>query len=134
MRKFIFILVLAGFSLAAWADELPARQGLIAFRAPMEAIVKEAAKGQKSDLDEMARMYKGAGDAWQQVAGQALDLGQYGVPVDRQEDVWRQVRTMSMLVGYMDEAIKRGNRGLMLRSAELLTPAYEKLAASLGVR
>jgi hypothetical protein len=41
---------------------------------------------------------------------------------------------LGLLVGYLDEAVKRGDRALMLRAAKLLPDAYGKVAASLGVR
>ncbi|MDP2810149.1 MAG: hypothetical protein Q8O34_08370 [Rhodocyclaceae bacterium] len=131
MRIFLFILALAGLSFAAQADELPARQGLRALRGPVAAIVTEAAKGEAADMAEMTRAYQQAGVAWQQVTAKPLDLDQYGIPADQQAEVWRQVRMMGMLMGYMDEATKRSNRGLMLQSAGLLAPAYEKLSAFL---
>lgn len=132
MRKFLLFLALLPW--AAWADELPARQGLREFRAPMEVIVNEAAKGQGAELSAIAAAYKEAGAAWQKVSGQTLELDKYGVPADRQEDVWRQVRLMAMLVNYLDEGVKSGNRGLLLRATQLMPDAYEKLAVSLGAR
>lgn len=131
MRMLLLILALAGLSFTALAGELPARQGLRALRAPVAAIVKEAARGEASDMAEMTRAYQEAGAAWQQVTTQTLDLDQYGIPADRQAEVWREVRMMGMLMGYMDEATKRGNRALMLQSANHLMPTYEKLSAYL---
>ncbi len=130
MRKFLLFLALLPW--AAWADDLPARQGLREFRAPMEVIVNEAAKGQGAELSAIAAAYKEAGTAWQKVSGQTLELDKYGVPADRQEDVWRQVRLMAMLMNYLDEGVKSGNRGLLLRATQLMPDAYEKLAISLG--
>jgi hypothetical protein len=132
MRKFLLFLALLPW--AAWADDLPARQGLQDFRVPMEVIVKEAAKGQAAELSAIAAAYKDAGTAWQKVSGQSLELDKYGVPTDRQEEVWRQVRMMAMLMNYLDEGVKSSNRGLLLRAAQLMPEAYEKLAISLGAR
>lgn len=130
MRKFLLFLALLPW--AAWADDLPARHGLQEFRAPMEMIVKEAAKGQAAELSTIAAAYKDAGAAWQKVSGQTLDLDKYGVPTDRQDEVWRHVRLMAMLMNYLDEGVKSSNRGLLLRAAQLMPEAYEKLAISLG--
>lgn len=131
MRMLLLILALAGLSFTARAGELPALQGLRALRAPVAAIVREAARGEASDMAEMTKAYQEAGAAWQQVTAQPLDLDQYGIPTDQQAEVWRQVRLVGMLMGYMDEATKRGNRALMLQSANLLMPAYEKLSGYL---
>ena len=131
MRMLLSILALVGLSFTVQAGELPARQGLRALRAPVAAIVREAAKGEASDMAEMTKAYQEAGAAWQKVTAQTLDLDQYGIPADRQAEVWREVRMMGMLMGYMDEATKRGNRPLMLQSANLLMPAYEKLSGFL---
>jgi hypothetical protein len=132
MRMFLFVLAL--LSWAAWADDLPARQGLKDFRAPMELIVKEAAKGPAAELTVIAAAYKDAGTAWQQVSGPTLDLDKYGIPADRQDDIRRQMRMMAMLMNYLDEGVKKSSRGLLLRAAELMPEAYEKLATSLGAR
>lgn len=134
MRKFLLIL-LALLSWSAWAadgDDLPARQGLKAFRAPLAAMVKETAKGRQADQVAMAEAYKQAGEAWQQVTAQELDMAKYGVPADQQEEVWRQVRTVGMLMGYLDDAVKRGNLTLTRQSLDMLAPTYEKLVVSLG--
>jgi hypothetical protein len=134
MRKFLFLL-LALVSWSAWAagdDEFPARAGLRAYRAPLEVMVKEAAKGREADPAVMAEAYKQAGDAWQQVSSQELDMAKYGVPADQQEEVWRQVRTVGMLMGYLDQAVKRSNLTLTRQSLDLLVPTYEKLVVSLG--
>jgi hypothetical protein len=132
MRMFLFVLAL--LSRAAWADDFPARQGLKDFRAPMEAIVKEAAKGPAAELTVIAAACKEAGTAWQQVSGATLDLDKYNIPADRQDEVRRQMRLMAMLMSYLDEGVKKNNRGLLLRTAEVLPEAYEKLATSVGAR
>lgn len=134
MHKFLLALCFCGFSLVAAADDLPAIAGLKAFRAPMEEIVREAGKGRDADFVAVAKSYAAADLAWKPVASEPLDLGRYGVPADKQEEAWRQVRTLGMLMGYLDEAIKRGDRSLMLRSADMLKPAYDKLATALGLR
>lgn len=131
MRLFLSILALTGLSLAAQADELPARQEIRALRAPVAAIVTEAARGDAADMAEMSRAYKEAGAVWQRFTAQTLDLDRYGIPADRQAEVWREVRMMGMLMRYMDEATQRGNVSLMRQSAGLLAPAYEKLAGLL---
>ena len=86
----------------------------------------EEARAERDDLDVGLRL----GDR----VSEPLDLDRYGVPAGRQEETWRQVRTLGMLMGYLEEAIRRGDRTLMLRSAAMLPPAYEKLAAELGMR
>ena len=133
MRKFLFALCISLLSLGAAADDLPAVAGLKAFRQPMEEIVREAGKGRDADFGAFGKSYAEADTAWKLVVSEPLDLDHYGVASDRQEEVWRQVRTLGMLMGYMDEAIKRGDRALMLGSADMLQSAYTKLAAGLGV-
>lgn len=132
MRKFLLALCFSLFSLGAAAD-LPAITGLKAFRLPMDEIVREAAKGGDADFAVVGKSYAAAGEAWKQVVSEPLDLERYGVPADKQEETWRQVRTIGLLMGYLEEATKRGDRALMLRSAAMLKPAYEKLAAALGM-
>lgn len=134
MRKFLLVLCLSMFSVLAAAADLPARDGLAALRAPMAAIVQEAAKGPDADFAVVGSHYADADKAWRVVMSEPLDLGRYGVAAERQEEAWRQVRMLGMLLGYIDQAVKRSDRALMLRSANLLAPAYEKLAATLGVR
>lgn len=131
MRKFLAVL-LALFSLAAVADDYPARRGVADMRAPVYAIVQEAGKGPQADFDIVGGHYAEAAKAWQQVVGEPLDLGRYGVATAAQEEAWRQVRMVGMLVGYLDEAVRRRDRALMLRAAGMLAPAYERLAATLG--
>ena len=119
MRKFLLALCFSLLSLGAAAADLPAIAGLKAFRQPMDEIVREAGKGRDADFAVVGKSYASA--AWAARAG-------------RQEETWRQVRTLGMLMGYLEEAIRRGDRTLMLRSAAMLPPAYEKLAAALGMR
>ena len=132
MRKSIFILtaLAAGHVLAA--GEAPAREALEAFGGPMQQIVSEAAKGDRADLTTIAGHHAEAKTAWFKLTAKPLDLDQYGVPADQQEEVWRQVRTMGMLVGYIDEAVQRGDRATVLLSAKLLAPAYQKVSAALN--
>lgn len=135
MRKFLAaacLLLAAQF--AAAADDLPVIAGLKAFRAPMERIVAEGAKGREADIAVIAAAYGDADKAWKIVTGEQMDMDRYGIPAERQEDAWREIRMMGMLVGYLEEAVKRGDRALMLRAAGLLRPAYDKLAARLGIR
>lgn len=134
MRKFLAIACFLLAAQTAAADDLPVVAGLKAFRAPMERIVGEAAKGEKADFALVTEAYGDADKAWQLVTSETMDMDKYAIPADRQEETWRQVRMMGMLVGYLDEAVKRGDRSLMLRAAGMLKPAYEKLAASLGLR
>lgn len=135
MRKFLLALCFSLLGSAAVAADPVATEGLRAFRAPMEAIVAEAGKGEsQADFDAVAKSYAELGKAWQQVLSEPLDLDRYGVPADKQDEVWRQVRLLGMLVGYLDEAIPRGNHPLILRAAAMMRPAYESLAASLGLR
>ena len=133
MRKFLLALSLSMFSLLAAADEASAVAGLRAFKAPMAAIVREAAKGPDADFDVVAKDYAAAGEAWKKVVAEPLDLDRHGVPTAKQEEVWRQVRLMGMLMGYLDEATKRHDRALMLRAAGMLESAYAPLATALGL-
>lgn len=134
MRKFLIALCFSLFGHVAVAADPAATDGLQAFRGPMEEIVGEAGKGeQQVDFDAVAKSYAELGKAWKQVLSEPLDLGRYGVPADKQDEVWRQVRLLGMLVGYLDEAIQRGNYPLILRTAEMLKPAYANLMASLGL-
>lgn len=132
MRKFLLAVCCSLFSCLAAAEDLPARAGLAALRAPTEAIVREAAKGPDADLAVVGQHNAEIGKAWQLVMSEPLDLARYGVPVERHEEAWRQVRTLVMVVAYLDESVKRGDRALMLRAAGMLAPAYEKLAGMLG--
>lgn len=134
MRKFLLTLFLAGLAGVSMANELPARVGLKAFWVPMGAIVAEAAKERSADLGAIAKSYQDAAEAWKQVLSEPLDLDAYGVPADRHEETWRQVRTLGLLVGYLDEAVRRGDRALMLRAAKMLPDAYGKVASALGAR
>lgn len=134
MRSFLLALSLFALSAAAGAEELAARAGLRALRAPMELIVAEAAKGREADHAAIVKAYESAGQAWQQVTAEPLDLGRYGVPAEQQEETWRQVRTLGLLIGYLDQALKRGDWGLMSRAASLMPEAYAKVSAALGAR
>lgn len=134
MRKFLLALCFSFLAPVVCADDLPAIAGLKAFRVPMDGIVSEAGKGPAADLAAIAAAYADADKAWKQVLSEPLDLGRYGVPADKQEETWSQVRMLGMLVGYLDEAVKRGDRALALRAAGMLKPAYDKLAGSLGAR
>lgn len=133
MRKFLVALSLSIFSLLAAADEAPALAGLRAFKAPMAAIVREAAKGLDADFDIVGKHYAEAGEAWKKVVSEPLDLDRHGVPAAQQEEVWRKVRLMGMLMGYLEEATKRHDRALMLRAAGMLEAAYAPLATALGL-
>jgi hypothetical protein len=134
MLKFLLALSFVALTSFAVANELPARAGLKAFWVPMGTIVAEAAKEKTADLSVIGKAYEDAAKAWKQVLAEPLDLNDYGVPVEQQDETWRQVRMLGLLVGYLDEAVKRGDRALMLRAAKLLPDAYGKVAASLGVR
>ncbi|MDK9725194.1 MAG: hypothetical protein OEL88_09895 [Sterolibacteriaceae bacterium MAG5] len=134
MRKFLAAACLLLAAQFAAADDLPVIAGLKAFRAPMERIVAEGAKGRDADLAAISAAYADADKAWKLATGEPMDMEAYGIPAERQEEAWREVRMMGMLVGYLDEAVKRGDRTLMLRAAGLLQPAYDKLAARLGIR
>lgn len=133
MRKFLLALCFSLLSLGVAADDLPAIAGLKAFRLPLDEIVREAGKGRDADFAVVGKSYAEAGKAWKLVMSEPLDLDRYGVPTERHEETWRQVRMLGMLVGYLDEAIKRGDRTLMLRSVDMLKPAHEKLCAALGM-
>lgn len=134
MRKFLAAACLLLAAQFAAAEALPVIAGLKAFRAPMERIVAEGAKGRDADLSVIAAAYEDADKAWKRVTSEPMDMEAYGIPAERQEEAWREVRMVGMLVGYLDEAVKRGDRALMLRAAGLLQPAYDKLAARLGLR
>lgn len=134
MFKFLLALALAAFAVTASAEELAARAGLRALREPMELIVAETAKGREADHAAIARAYESATQAWQQVTAEPLDLGRYGVPAEQQEETWRQVRTLGLLIGYLDQARKRGDWTLMSRAASLLPEAYGKVSSALGAR
>ena len=60
-----------------------------------------------------------------------LELDRYGVPAAEQEEVWRQVRLIGMLVGYLEEAVRRGDLVLITRYADMIKPAYDKLSGAL---
>lgn len=134
MRKFLLALCFSALSCAALADELPVVAGLKALRAPVTKIVAEAGKGQDADFAAVGASYAEVDKAWKLVVGEPLELDRYGIGADRQEAAWRQVRMMGMLVGYLDEAVKRGDRALMLRAAGMLTAAYDNLATTFGTR
>lgn len=134
MLKFLLTLFLAGLTGVSMANELPARAGLKAFWVPMGTIVAEAAKEKSADLSVIGKAYEDAAVAWKQVLSEPLDLDAYGVPAERYEETWRQVRTLGLLVGYIDEAVRRGDRALMLRAAKMLPDAYGKVASALGAR
>lgn len=134
MRKFLAAACLLLAAQFAAADDLPVIAGLKAFRAPMERIVAEGAKGRDADLAAISAAYADADKAWKIVTSEQMDMERYGIPAERQEDAWREIRMMGMLVGYLEEAVSRGDRALMLRAAGLLQPAYDKLAARLGIR
>lgn len=133
MRKFLIALCFSLLGPAAAAADPAATAGLQAFREPMEEIVGEAGKGERADFGAVAKSYAELSKAWKQVLSEPLDLDRYGVPADKQDEVWRQVRLLGMLVGYLDEAIPRGNYPLILRTAAMLKPAYANLSASLGL-
>lgn len=105
----------------------------MAFHGPMQQIVCESAKGDRADLKIIAGYYADAKTAWLKFTADPLDLNRYGVAADQQEEVWRQARTLGLLVGYIDQALQRGDRATILMSAGRLTPAYDKLAAALGL-
>ncbi|GEM_PF-6433462 len=131
MRKFLLALCFSTLSLVAAADDLPAIAGLRAFRAPMTEIVRETGKGQEADFASIEKSWAEADQVWKQMVKEPLDLNRYGVPAASQEEAWRQVRLLEMLIGYIGEAAKRHDRSLLLRSVAMLTPAYDKLAATL---
>jgi hypothetical protein len=134
MRKYlsVFALCLILPAMAIAENERPALDAVKAFRGPMEQMVGEAAKGSGADLAAIGKSYAEAKAAWLKVTVEPLELDQYGVPAAQQEEVWRQVRTVGMLIGYLDEALQRGDRALIVRAAGMLTPAYDKVAAALG--
>jgi len=133
MRKFLLALCLLLSGLAAAAD-LPLIASLTALRAPTQALVREAAKGSAADFEALAKSCVAADQAWNLAKSETLDLARYGVPAERHEEIWRQIRMLGLIVGYLEEGAKRGDRALVLRAAGMLEPAYEKLAASMGVR
>jgi hypothetical protein len=134
MRKYLSILALCLVlpAMAIAENERPVLDAVKAFRGPMEQMVGEAAKGNDADLAAIAKAYAEAKATWLKVTAAPLELDRYGVPANQQEEVWRQVRTVGMLIGYLDEALQRGDRALIVRAAGMLTPAYEKVAAALG--
>ncbi len=136
MRSLFLIafLCIALPALAADAGETLARDALLGFREPMQQIVAEAAKGDRADLTKIAAEYAEAKAAWLKITSEPLDLDQYDVPEDQQDEVWRQVRKLGLLVNYLDEALARGDRALVLRSAAMLKPPYSAVAAALNVR
>jgi hypothetical protein len=98
----------------------------------MRQIVGEAAKGEQADFSAIAARHAEAKAAWLKMGAEPLDLDKFAVPADQQEEVWRQVRKVSLLIGYLDEALARGDRTLALRCAEMLAPAYAAVAAALA--
>ena len=132
MRKFLLVwCFLCGTATAA---EPPARAGLVELRAPLAEIVQEGAKGRAADFERIATAYRGVAEAWRQVMSEPLDLADYGVAEAEQEDIRRQVRMLGLLVGYLDEAVRRGDRALALRAANLLDAPYRKVAQALGAQ
>ena len=87
-------------------------------------------------IAETVRLHRGvsADQAWKLATSEPLDLDRYGVLADRQEETWRQVRLLGMIVGYLDEGAKRGDLTLIARAAGMLKPTHEKLSAALGLR
>ena len=134
MRKFLLILGLLLMSMVAVADDLPVIGGVKALRTPVESIVREAGRGDQADLGALGGYSAEADKAWKLAMSEPLDWDRYGIAADRQEEAWRRLRLLGMLIGYMDEAAKRGDRALMLRAAGMLPDAYQQLAAMLGLR
>ncbi len=106
---------------------------LKAFKAPMQEIVREAAKGQKADLAVLGKSIATAKETWFKVTAQAIDLNQHGIPADDQDEVWRELRKVGLLVEYLDQGATRSDRALILRSAGMLKPAYDKVAAAFKI-
>ena len=135
MHKFLSILALCLIlPTVAVAEDQPSLSAIRAFQEPMKQIVGEAAKGNDADLAAIGKSYAEAKAAWLKVAAEPLDLAQYGVPADQQEEVWRQLRTLGLMVNYLDEALQRGDRTVIARIVGMLTPAYDKVTAALGKR
>lgn len=133
MRKLLPVLLFYVALPALAAEQGAAQEALRAFGGPMHQIVQEAARGDQADLNTIASRYADAKAAWMQLTAKPLDLDEYDVPEESKDEVWRQVRTLGLVVGYMDEAVRRGDRATILTCASLLTPAYEKVSAALHV-
>ncbi len=135
MRKFLslVLLCLALPVMAAGEDQLPAREALKTFKEPMLQTVREAAKGDKAALPALRTSIAAAKDAWFKVTAQPLDLDAYGIPADQQEEVWRQLRTVGLMVEYLDEGARRGDLALIRRATGLVGPAYDKVAAAFKI-
>jgi hypothetical protein len=132
MRKFLFVCCFSAlFSLGAQAGELAGIAALDAFRAPMEEILREARKGGEADLAVVGRFCAEAAEAWKPMLGEPFDLDRYGVPSERQPEVWRQVRMLALLIHYLDEAVRRGNHALVQRAADMLPRTYADLRKAL---
>lgn len=136
MRKFLVLLAVSLLlpAMAAAEGDRSAVEALKAFHAPMEQVVREAAKGRDADLEAIAKAFPAAKEAWLKFTAEKLDLAQYGVPAAEQEAVWRQLRTAGLMFGYLDEGVQKRDRILIVRSAAALAPAYAKVAAALGAR
>lgn len=118
----------------ALAENQPSPSAFGALHEPMTRIMGEAAKGNDADLAALRIAYAEAKAAWLKVAAEQLDLNQYGVPPDQQDEAWRQVRTLGLLISYLDDALQRGDRAVIARIVGMLTPAYDKVSAILGKR
>lgn len=135
MRKFLAVLCLSLFSLlAVAAEEPPLVAGLKALDAPLKTLVQEAGKGRQANFDVLDKAIAEADKAWKTAMTDALDVESYGIAAAQQEEVRRNVRLLDMLVGYMGDAQKRGDHGLVLRVVERMSEPYGKLVAALGLR
>ena len=135
MRKFLAGVCLSLFSLlAAAAEEPPLIAGLKAFEAPMQVIVRETAKGGNADFDMLGKAIAEADKAWKTAMADALEVDTYGVPAAQHDEARRNVRLLDMLVGYIGDANRRGDHGLVLRVAARMPEPYDKLTKILGLR
>ena len=134
MRKFLALCLFLFSVLASAAEEPPLVAGLKAFDAPLKVLVQEAAKGRQANFDGLDKAIAEAEQAWKTAMTDALDVDSYGIAAAQQEEVRRNVRLLDMLVGYMGDAHKRGDRGLVLRAVERMPEPYGKLNAALGLR
>lgn len=132
MRKFLLALCLF-FPGLLFAADLPLIASLKALQTPVAELLREAAQGNAADFAALTQSCAAIDQAWKPALSETLDLGRYGVPAERQDETWHQIRLVGMVVGYLEEGAGRGDRGLVLRAAGMLKPAYEKLAASLGL-
>lgn len=135
MRKFLVVLCLSLLSASSMAaEELPLVAGLKALDAPMKTFVRETAKGGQANFDLLDKAVAEADKAWKSAMTDSLDVERYGIAEARQDEFRRNVRLLDMLVGYMGDAHRRGDQGLVLRAVGRMPEPYGKLVEALGLR